>query len=133
MEELGMIRVISVLLITMSWSVIVLADEPAEVTEPPEIVLDAPSPEKEAQPQAVETETITIYESKIFPGFRPCTPEDYRNKQYDPIACRDDEASRTISTRDQNQQSKELIVEDDAVPQGNIYKLSFERFKKKKQ
>ena len=128
-----MIRVISALLITMSWCGIVWADEPAEVTEPPDIVLDASTPKKAAQPQAVETETITIYESKIFPGFRPCAPEDYRDKQYDPIACRDDEASREISTRDQNPQSKNLIVEDDAVPQGNIYKLSFERFKKKKQ
>ncbi len=82
--------------------------------------------------QAVETETFTIYESKVFPGFRPCTTEDYRNQDFDPVACQDDDISRRISTRDPDRQSKGLIVDDNVVPQGNIYKLRFERFKKKK-
>ncbi len=133
-----MVRLISALFIAMLWSDHVLAEERGEVIEPAEIIVGAPLPKKETKPQAVETETITIYESKNFPGFRPCTPEDYRDQRYDPIACQDYEASRTMSTRDHDQQSRELIIEnvvvpEAVVPQGNIYKLSFERFQKKKQ
>jgi hypothetical protein len=120
-------------LLAMSWSSILLADEPAEGIAPPEIVLDAkPAAQKRVKQQAVETETFTIYESKVFPGFRPCTTEDYRNRDSDPVACQDDDISRRISTRDPDRQSKDLIVDDNVVPQGNIYKLRFERFKKKK-
>ena len=120
-------------LLAMSWSSILLADEPAEGIAPPEIVLDAkPAAQKRVKQQAVETETFTIYESKVFPGFRPCTTEDYRNQDSGPVACQDDDISRRISTRDPDRQSKSLIVDDNVVPQGNIYKLRFERFKKKK-
>ena len=120
-------------LLAMSCSSILLADEPAEGIAPPEIVLDAtPAAQKRVKQQAVETETFTIYESKVFPGFRPCTTEDYRNQDFDPVACQYDDISRRISTRDPDRQSKGLIVDDNVVPQGNIYKLRFERFKKKK-
>ena len=127
-----MVRVTSALLIAIFWSGIALADEPAEVVEPPEIVLDAPPANQTVKRQPVETETITIYESKFLPGFRPCTPEDYRNQDHNRVTCRDEEASRVLSTLEEDRQSRDLIVEDDAVPQGNIYKLRFERFKKKK-
>ncbi len=125
-----MAKFINVILITLFWYGLALADD---VQEPPEIVLDAPPANKETkQQQQIETETITVYESKIFPGFRPCTPEDYRKQDYDPIACQDDDVARMLSTREEDEQSKDLIVEDETVPQGNIYKLRFERFKRKK-
>ena len=112
----------------------VFADESiTEAQPPPEIVIDAPPPTQSPIKQETgETETITIYDSKVLPGFRPCTIEDYRNKDGVPIACQDEENARVISTRDQESVTKGLIVEDDAVPQGNIYKLKFERFKRKK-
>ena len=40
--------------------------------------------------------------------------------------------ARIISTREKNDVSQDLIVEDEAVPQGNIFKLKFERFTRKK-
>lgn len=118
-----MVRVIGVLLIAFFYSGIILADEPVEVIAPPEIDLNAP----------VVNRTITIYESKVFPGFRPCTYEDYRNQDYDPIACQDDEAAKVLSIRPEEQEPKDLVVEGDAISQGNIYKLRFERFTKQKR
>ncbi len=118
-----MVRVIGVLLIAFFYSGIVLADEAVEVTAPPEIDLSAPTGSR----------TVTIYESKVFPGFRPCTYKDYRNQDYDPIACQDDEAARVLSIRPEEQEPRDLVVEGDAISQGNIYKLRFERFIKKKQ
>jgi len=111
------------------------AEETSEAQPPPEIVIDAPPPTQSPVKQEAsssESETVTIYESKVLPGFRPCTTEDYRNQDTDPIACQDEEAARAISTREKNNSSEDLIVEDDAVPQGNIYNLKYERFKKKK-
>ncbi len=109
------------------------AEEPSDAQPPPEIVIDAPSPTQSPVKQDAERmETITIYDSKVLPGFRPCTTEDYRNQDTDPVACQDEEASRVISTRDNLAVPEDLIVEDDAVPQGNIFKLKFESFKKKK-
>ncbi|MEM7401164.1 MAG: hypothetical protein AAF304_04360 [Pseudomonadota bacterium] len=100
---------------------------------PPEIVIDAPPPtQSPVKNESVETETVTIYESKVLPGFRPCTTKDYQNSDIDPVACEDTEEARVISTREANSVSEDLIVEDDAVPQGNIFKLKFERFKRKK-
>lgn len=121
-----MVRVIGTLLIALLYSGIVLADEHegAAVPPPPEIDLNAPT----------ETRAVTIYKSKVFPGFRACTPEDYRNQDYDPIACQDDEAARVLSIHaESDQRLKGLVVEEDAMSQGNIYKLRFERFIKKKQ
>ena len=112
---------------------IIAADEKSEALPPPEIVIDAPPPtQSPVKQEGVETETITIYESNVLPGFRPCTPEDFQNHDIDPVACQDEENARIISTRDRSNQTEDLIVEDDAVPQGNIYKLKFERFKRKK-
>ncbi len=109
------------------------AEETSEAQPPPEIVIDAPPPtQSPVKLDADGYETITIYESKVLPGFRPCTTEDYRNRDTDPVACQDEEASRVMSTRNKQAVSDDLIVEDDAVPQGNIFKLKFERFKKKK-
>ena len=111
------------------------AEETSEAQPPPEIVIDAPPPTQSPVKQdarSSESKTVTIYESKVLPGFRPCTTEDYRNQDTNPIACQDEEAARVISTREKNNSSEDLIVEDDTVPQGNIYKLKFERFKKKK-
>ncbi len=127
-------RFVSVLLVIIYWPGCVFAEEVSDVQEPPEIVLDAPAANREtSKQQATEMETITIYESKVFPGFRKCEPEDYRNQDYDPIACQDEEEARILSTREDKKKSHDLIVEEDAVPQGNIYKLRFERFKKKKK
>lgn len=111
------------------------AEEPSVAQPPPEIVIDAPSPTQSPVKQdagEAGSETVTIYDSKLLPGFRPCTTEDYRNQDTDPVACQDEEAARVISTRDNQAVSEDLIVEDDAVPQGNIFKLKFERFQKKK-
>lgn len=128
-----MIKIICTILIVISWHSVVLAEDSGAVQEPPEIVLDAPPADKQASKQRpIETETITIYESKVFPGFRPCEPEDYRDQDFDPIACQDDDVSRMLSTREEDRRSRDLIVEDDAVPQGNLFKLRFERFEKKK-
>lgn len=127
----------SLWVVTCVWLIIgtTNAEEPSVAQPPPEIVIDAPSPTQSPVKQDAEgigTETVTIYDSKVLPGFRPCTTEDYRNQDTDPVACQDEEAARVISTRDNQAVSEDLIVEDDAVPQGNIFKLKFERFKKKK-
>ena len=130
-------------LLAIMCATIVVAEENSEAQPPPEIVIDAPPPmqspvKQEADQRANQsgssagTETVTIYESKVLPDFRPCTTEDYRNQDTDPLACQDEESARVISTRDKQAVSEDLIVEDDAVPQGNIFKLKFERFKKKK-
>ena len=128
------LKQIILLLLAIVWSAAVLAAEDTNSAQPPpEIVIDAPPPiQSPVKQEAVETETVTIYESNVLPGFRPCTPEDYQNHDSDPVACQDEENARIISTRDRSKQSEDLIVKDDAVPQGNIYKLKFERFKRKK-
>jgi|GEM_PF-3433701 hypothetical protein len=112
---------------------ITIAEESSKAKPPPEIVIDAPPPTQSPVKQETgRAETVTIYKSKVLPGFRPCTTEDYRNQDRAPIACQDEEGARAISTRDGKAVSEGLIVKDDAVPQGNIYKLRFERFKKEK-
>ncbi len=110
-------KVISALIIAIFWSGIVLA------AEPPKLKLDI---------TPINIETYTIYESKLFPGYRPCTSEDYRN-QDSPIFCKDEAVARHLSTREEDRFSRNLIVDDDVVPQDNIYKLRFERFIRKKQ
>ncbi len=112
----------------------VLAEEGvSEAQPPPEIVIDAPPPtQSPVKQEAGGSETVTIYNSKVLPGFRPCTTEDYQKSDGDAVACEDTEEARVISTRDESIVSEDLIVEDDAVPQGNIFKLKFERFKKNK-
>lgn len=124
-----MVRLTIVFLAAVYWSGVVLAEGPSE--EAPELILDSPTATK-VNYREVETETITVYESRMFPGFRACTPEDYR-KQDDPIACQDDNVARMLSTRDPSSQRNDLIVRDNVNPSGNIYKLRFERFKRKKQ
>ncbi len=129
----AMIRISCIGLVAMLWAGALLAEEGTEVSKPPEIVLDAPPAEK-ADPslQTVKTKTITIYESKIFPGFRPCTSQDYHNHDYGPVACQDTDVARVLSTREEEGSAKGF-VEGDAVPQGNIYKLRFKRFLKNKK
>lgn len=118
------VRIIGTALIALLCSYQALADEPDKVFELPAI-----------DPQSAETTTVTIYESKVFPGFRPCTEQDYRNYDYSPIACQDDEAAKVLSirARDRDQQPHSLIVGDEAMPQGNLYKLRFQVFTRKKQ
>jgi len=121
----------------MSWLMLsassAYAEDPSEAQPPPELVIDAPLPtQSPVVPKTTETEAVTIYDSKVLPGFRPCTTEDYQNHDADPVACENEEEARVISTRDRNNENKDLIVEDDTVPQGNIFKLKFERFKKNK-
>ena len=119
---------ISVLILAICWWGSILASElPAE--DQYNSVKESPNSNLEITP--INIETYTIFESKLFPGFRPCTPEDYR-KQDNPVACEDEQAARLLSTREENRFSQELNVEDDVVPQGNIYQLRFERFKRKK-
>jgi hypothetical protein len=118
---------------TLLSSGIIYAEETTIAQPPPEIVIDAPAPTQSPVKQEIErTKTVTIYDSQVLPGFRPCTTEDYRKQDTDPVACQDEEASRVISTRESQSVSEDLIVEDNAVPQGNIFKLNFERFKKNK-
>lgn len=118
-------------------SSVVSAEENSNAKTPPEFVTDAPPPTQSPVKQdrdvaSGNTETITVYKSKVLPGFRPCTTEDYRNHDKPPIACEDEEAARVISTREQRQQPDDTIVDEDTVPQGNLFKLDFERFKRKK-
>lgn len=155
-----MCRVISAIILAIYWSGMVLADEPhtddgfrsareraktnsipnksptndkfRTAREPSKLNLDT-SPAKQVSKQTTQIETFTVYDSKIFPGFRPCTPEDYKNRGRDPVACQDEAESRMLSTRVDDQLSKDLIVKDEAVPKGNIYQLRFERFKRKKK
>ena len=120
-------------MLPLLWVVNAVAADERDAQPPPEIVIDAPPPtQSPVKQETYDTETVTIYESKVLPGFRPCTSEDYQNHDIDPVACQDEENARIISTRDRSNQNDDLIVEDDAVPQGNIYKLKFERFKRKK-
>ena len=122
-------KVISALIIAIFWSGIVLAAEPPiedsirSASETPKLKLDI---------TPINIETYTIFESKLFPGYRPCASEDYRNQDY-PIFCKDEAVARHLSTRKEDLFSRNLIVDDDVVPQDNIYKLRFERFKRKKQ
>ena len=138
MIEKKLKQICSILLVVTLFvlSVSVTADDAErDAQPPPEIVIDAPPPTQSPVKQEhenVETETVTIYDSKVLPGFRPCTTKDYQNSDIDPVACEDTEEARVISTREANPISEDLIVEDDAVPQGNIFKLKFERFKRKK-
>ena len=126
-----MSRVTTLLFVAMLWPGWATSEESDTATEPLDLDLDTTSTHQ-GTGQPVKYETITVYESKVFPGFRTCTPEDYRNKDHNPIACRDDEAARVLSTREEGPQTGQ-IIKDDAVPQGNIYKLRFERFKREKK
>ena len=102
-----------------------------EAQPPPEIVIDAPPPtQSPVKQETEEAETVTVYDSKVLPGFRPCTVEDYQKADGEVVACEDTEEARVISTRDKSIVTEDLIVEDDAVPQGNIFKFKFERKKK---
>ncbi len=122
-------KVISALIIAIFWSGIVLAAEPPtedsfkSASESPKLKLDI---------TPINIETYTIYESNLFPGYRPCVAVDYRNRG-NPIFCKDEAVARHLSTREEDRFSRNLIVDDDVVPQDNIYKLRFERFIRKKQ
>ena len=83
--------------------------------------------------QSIRIESYTVFESNFLPGFRSCTPEDYRKQDGDPIACQDEDVARMLSTRSVDSQRNDLIVKDSVTPDGNIYKLRFQRFKRKKQ
>ena len=83
--------------------------------------------------QSIRIESYTVFESNFLPGFRPCTPEDYRKQDGDPIACQDDDVARMLSTRSADGRKNDLVVKDNVAPDGNIYKLRFQRFKRKKQ
>ena len=111
---------------------VVLAEETSEASGTSKLILDAPSATN-VNYRAVETETVTVYESRMFPGFRSCRPEDYRKVDHSPIACQDDDVARMLSTRDPNAQRNNLVIRDNVQPSGNIYRLRFERFKRKKQ
>ncbi len=105
-----------------------------DVPVPPEISENAPAASKQATiPESSESEIITIYEPNVFPGLRKCTEQETRDKSYSPIACQNDKEAISISTREQQHASPSYIVEDDAVPQGNLFKLKFERFKRKRK
>ncbi len=126
-----MVRIMCTWLIAISCTLVAAADEFAR---PPAMVEGAPAANNAADQgsaKPVRIKTITIYDSKVFPGFRSCTSEDYRNQDRDPIVCQDDDVARMLSAREENDQTKDLVVEGDAAPQGNIYKLRFERFKTK--
>jgi len=106
-----------------------------EVPAPPEITENAPPANKQVAPPGAssDSEIVTIYQPKVLPGLRKCTEQEARDVNYSPIACQDDKESVSISTRNQRNASPSYIVEDDAVPQGNLFKLNFDRFRRKKQ
>lgn len=91
-----MIRLSIVLFCAVCWSSVVLAEE---ANGTPTLILDTPTATN-VNYNAVETETVTVFESRMFPGFRPCRPEDYRKQDNDPIACQDEDVARMLSTRD---------------------------------
>ncbi len=128
-----MVVVTCAFLVTILWMGTLMAAEDTEVSRPPEIVLDAP-PAKKPDPslQITEPKAVTVYESKIFPGFRPCTSQDYHDHDYSPVACQDNDAARVLSTRDEETAASDLVG-GEAISQGNIYKLRFERFFKGKK
>jgi len=100
--------------------------------ETQQLDLDTSSVTKNSS-QKIKIESYTVYESNFLPGFRPCTPEDYRKQDSDPIACQDDDVARMLSTRSEDGQKSDLVVKDNVAPDGNIYKLRFQRFKRKKE
>lgn len=113
------------------WSAPLLAEMDGEISEPPEIVLGAPSAAKpDSEPHKAQTENVTIYESRFFPGFRPCTSQDYHDHDFGPVACQDAAAARALASPGQERRSDSSLMEADAVSQGNIYKLRFGRFTK---
>ena len=123
-------KLISIIYIWLIVACVFAEDAPA----PPEISEVAPAATKQAPiPGAGESEIITIYEPKVFPGLRKCTKQEARDRNYSPIACQNDEEAVSISTREEQPASPSYIVEDDAVPQGNLFKLEFDRLKRKKQ
>ncbi len=127
-----MIRLTLVFLLTMFWTATLTADEPEDISQPPEMVLDAPPAQKEdPSMQAVEAKDVTVFESKFFPGFRPCTSQDYHNRDFSPVACQDIDTARVLSTREDEESAS--LVESEVISQGNIYKLRFERFFKSKK
>lgn len=127
-----MIRLTTILFAAIFSSSVLLAEDTAVSSGSPQLILDTPAATT-VNYRAVESETITVYESRIFPGFRACRPEDYRRVDHDPIACQDDDVARMLSTRDPDARRNDLLVRDSVKPNGNIYKLRFERFKRKKQ
>ena len=122
-----MIRSTFVFLAVVLWAVAVIAEEPKDISRPPEIVLNAPPAQKEDfSSQAVEVKAVTVFESKFFPGFRSCTSQDYHSHDYSPVACQDNDTARVLSTREDEETAG--LLESEVISQGNIYKLRFERF-----
>ena len=126
-----MVRQVCMFLGVVLWAAPLLAEMGGEVSGPPEIVTDAPPAAKpDSEPHEVQTENVTIYESRFFPGFRPCTSEDYHDHDFGPITCQDAAAARALTSPSQEYRSAPSLTEADAVSQGNIYKLRFGRFTK---
>lgn len=126
-----MVGRVCILLGVMCWAAPLLAETGAEVSEPPEIVLDAPPAAKpDSEPHISQTEKETVYESRFFPGFRPCTSQDYHDHDFGPGACQDTAAARALSSPDQEYGSNRRLMEKDTMPQGNIFKLRFGRIPK---
>ena len=125
-----MIRRVCIFLMLMLCTALSLAETDEEAIRPPEIVSGAsPVAKPDSALQETQSEKVTIYESKFFPGFRPCTSQDYRNHDFGPVACQDTTAARTLSSR-KEERTDNGLTEADTVSQGNIYKLRFGRFTK---
>ena len=120
-------------IISLMISISTFAQENTFNSNQPSIINPYNSAGTSSYKQPNQFETITIYQSNFLPGFRPCTPEDYRKKDRDPITCQDDDVARMLSTREEDRLPKSTIVRENAVPQSNIYQLRFERFKRKKK
>lgn len=123
-----MVGRVCMLLGMLLWVAPSLAETGGEVSGPPEIVSGAPpAAEPGSEPHMTQTEKETIYESRFFPGFRPCTPQDYHDHDFGPVACQDPAAARALSSPNQEYRSDRGLMEADTVSQGNIYKLRFGR------
>ena len=120
-------------IISLMISISTFAQEITLDSNQPSIINPYNSAGTSSYKQPNQFETITIYQSNFLPGFRPCTPEDYRKQDRDPIACQDDDVARVLTTREENRLPKSTIVRENSVPQSNIYQLRFERFKRKKK
>ena len=126
-----MVGRVCILLGVVLWAVPLFAETGEEISGPPEIVADAPPAAKpDSEPHMTQMEKETIYESSFFPGFRPCTSQDYHDHDFGPVACQDTAAARALSSPDREHGSNHRLMEADTVSQGNIYKLRFGRITK---
>ena len=127
-----MVRRVLIFQMLLLCAALSLAETDKKAISPPDMISGTPPAVRaDTMQQEPQAETVTIYESKFFPGFRPCTSQDYRDHDFGPVACQNTTAARTLSSI-QEEESGSGLAEADTVSQGNIFKLRFGRFTKDK-